>query len=141
MEVNSKTIKVDVEDNSPKVKEAFEDAIKKSLEDCGIKAQGYASAAAPIDTGRLAASITYNWSGRGGFLHNYQASVSKESFTQEVGGVDEFDHSVYIGTNVEYAPYVEVGANGRTPWHYLKNSVANHVNEYKDIIQKVLKKG
>lgn len=136
-----KSISIDIKDNSPKVKEALDAAIKKALEECGIKAQGFASGASPVDTGRLAASVTYNWCGHGGFLHSYVATKSKETFSQDVGGVDESDHSVYIGTNVEYGQYVELGARGRTPSHFLKNSVANHVNEYKDIIQTELKRG
>ena len=135
-----KQINIKVTDNSPKVKEAFEDAVKKALEECGINAQGYASGAAPVDTGRLAGSITYNWCGHGGFLHSYVASKTEEAFSQKVGGVSDSDHSVYVGTNVEYAPYVELGARGRTPQHFLKNAIANHADQYKKIIQTELQR-
>ena len=42
---------------------------------------------------------------------------------------------VYIGTNVEYAPYVELGALGRDPKPYLKPAVENHIGEYQKIIE------
>ena len=72
-----------------------------------------------------------------GFLHEDQDKNGK-GYSQQVGGVGE-ENAVYIGTNVEYAPYVELGANKRHAYHYLKNSVANHISEYKDIIQNAMK--
>ena len=83
---------------------------------------------------------------------------------------DSIDHKVvedkcYIGTNVRYAIYNEMGtgiyiAGGRkTPWsyqdgkgnwhrtrgmapiHFLKNAVANHMKEYAAIVQRFLKGG
>ena len=130
-------IQVEITDNSPFTKEAFEKAVTKALTECGIKAQGYASGSAPVDTGRLAASITYAPKGSMGFLHEYQDKNGK-GYSQQVGGVGD-ENAVYIGTNVEYAPYVELGANKRHAYHYLKNSVANHISEYKDIIQNAMK--
>lgn len=73
------------------------------------------------------------------------------------------DSTVYIGTNTSYAIYHEMGtgkyiAGGRkTPWayqdeegewhwthgvpplHMLKNAVANHINIFKQIIQRIMK--
>lgn len=49
------------------------------------------------------------------------------------------DDSVYIGTNVEYAIYQEMGTSrGITPAHFLKNAVAGHVGDYVKIAQDVL---
>lgn len=78
--------------------------------------------------------------------------------------MNEDEPSVYIGTNVEYAPYVELGTGiyaegggGRpTPWvyqdangnwHYthgqkaqpfLKPAVAEHADKYREIIKNAL---
>lgn len=132
-------VHVEVIDNSDKIKAAAEEQIAAALEACGLKAEGLASenvtAAGRIDTGDLRDRITH--------------TVKKDT--------------VYIGTNVEYAVYHEVGTGiytpgGRqTPWkyvdrhgdehwtrgirpiHFLKNAIVNHLDEYKAIIETHLK--
>lgn len=122
-------------DNSDEVLEAFRQACLRALERCGMKAEGYAKDLAPVDTGNLRNSITH-----------------------EVDG-----NTVYIGTNVEYAPYVELGTGkyypgGRpTPWAYqddngvwhwtagnpakpfIKPAVEDHKRTYRNIIEDELK--
>ena len=58
-----------------------------------------------IDTGRLRNSISYAADGE----------------------------SAYIGTNVEYAPYLELGTKKITAHHYLKRAVTEHKDEYKKL--------
>ena len=41
----------------------------------------------------------------------------------------------YIGTNVEYAPIVELGTSKRKPKPYLKPAIQQHMNEYNDILK------
>ena len=48
-------------------------------------------------------------------------------------------NSVYIGTNVEYAPYVEFGTSKQKAQPYLKPAVTNHIDEYKKIVKSTLK--
>lgn len=46
----------------------------------------------------------------------------------------------YIGTNVEYAPYVEFGTSKHpVPRPFLRNAVTNHQEEYKNIVEGELK--
>jgi len=42
--------------------------------------------------------------------------------------------SAYIGTNVDYGIYVELGTLKMTPSHFLKRAVADHIDEYRNII-------
>ena len=72
-------------DNSKDVLSAFEKAMRNGLTAVGMTAEGHAKKEAPVDTGRL-----------------------RNSIANEV--VDS-EKAVYIGTNVEYAPYVELGAS------------------------------
>ena len=126
-----------VVDNSAEVKQAFEDAIARALEKCGLVAEGYAKKLCPVDTGNLRNSITHQ--------------------------VDEGDNAVYIGSNTSYAPYVELATGiyaegGRpTPWVYqddegkwhwtrgnpaqpfLAPAVKDHQKTYKNIIENELK--
>lgn len=104
-------VTIEVTDNSEIFKDAKDEAIAKALETIGLVAEGYAKRLAPVDTGRLRNSISH--------------------------ARDE--DSAYIGTNVEYAPYVEFGTKRQTAQPYLKPAVLDHVSEYKDIVQQILK--
>ena len=58
----------------------------------------------------------------------------KNSISHAVSG-----DTVYIGTNVEYASYVELGTFRMKPRPFLKNAITNYVDEYKGIIEDGLK--
>lgn len=88
----------------------------KALEIIGGKAESYAKKLCPVDTGNLRNSITHQQ-------------------------MDE--NTEVIGTNVEYAPYVELGhhkTNGGyvAPKRFLRPAAMNHADEYKAIIKRVL---
>ncbi len=98
-------------DNTKEVLEALANAKKRGLEAIGLTAEGYAKKDTPVDTGRLRNSISH--------------TVSNDA--------------AYIGTNVEYAPDVEIGARGRAGVHMLKNAAANHGAEYKKLMEDSVK--
>lgn len=124
-------------DNSRLFREEFESACKRALERCGMQAEGYAKDLVPVDTGNLRNSITHK--------------VAEDE--------------VYIGTNNEYAAYVELGTGKYTQggrpdpwvyqddngnWHhthgqraqpYLKPAVADHKQTYRNIIKDELENG
>ena len=47
--------------------------------------------------------------------------------------------AAYIGTNVEYAPYLELGTKKITAHHYLKRAVTEHKDEYKELAVEAIK--
>ena len=49
------------------------------------------------------------------------------------------DENAYIGTNVEYAPYVEFGTKHMAARPFLRNAVTNYSDDYKRIIEEGLK--
>lgn len=132
---------ITITDNSAEVLAALAARIPVTLEAVGQQAESHAKNVireeSRIDTGRLRDSITHSVSGS----------------------------EVYIGTNLDYAPYHELGTgiyasqgNGRqTPWtyvddkgvwhttrgvkpiHFLKRAASEHTDEYKQIIEKQLK--
>lgn len=105
------------EDNVEDVINAKDEALTRAMEAIGIQAEGHTKTYCPVDTGRLRGSISHQ-SGSG------------------------FDRSVYIGTNVEYAPYMEFGTSkGHKAHHYLQRGIENHLDEYKNILHKFLKSG
>lgn len=132
-------------DNTAQVLDALNNSTEKILTMIGIKAEKYAKALCPVGTPESTGKKGY----RGGTLRN--------SITFQVDG-DE----VSIGSNVEYAPYVELGtgpyfdpppeweqfsAPGGSggghgyvrPRKYLQPAIADHINEYVSIMETELK--
>ena len=124
-------IVVEVIDNSEETIDAKDEAIRRALEAVGIQAEGHAKIKCPVDTGRLKGSISH-----------------------QVGS--GFDSSVYIGTNVEYAPSVEYGHKQQVGRYvpaigkrlkrafvpakpFLKPAIEENLDEYKNIFHKFLK--
>ncbi len=100
------------EDNREAIADAIDRALVAALEEVGLVAEGYAKRACPVDTGRLRNSITHI--------------------------VDEGTRHVIIGTNVEYAPYVELGTRHQKPQPFLKPAANDHASTYKGIFRKHL---
>ena len=98
-------------DNTEEVLSAMEKAIERGLEAIGLTAEGHAKKETPVDTGRLRNSISH--------------------------AVE--DRAAYIGTNVEYAPYVELGAQGRKGVHMLQRAATEHTSEYKKLLEDSMK--
>lgn len=102
-----------MKDNTDEVLSALEKAKKRGLEAIGLTAEGHAKKITPVDTGRLQ-------------LRN---SISHATD----------DEAAYIGTNVEYAPYVELGARGRQGVHMLQRAAAEHTDEYRRLMEDSMK--
>ena len=49
------------------------------------------------------------------------------------------DSAAYVGTNLEYAPYVELGTSKMAERPFLKNAVVNHMDQYNQIIEDALR--
>lgn len=103
-------------DNSELIKNAMFEEIDKAMKTIGIKAEGYAKKnltdKGAVDTGRLRNSVTHT----------------------------NDKNTVYIGTNVEYAPYIEMGTSKMDARPYLGPAITEHADEYKEIIENELKR-
>ena len=97
------------ENNAAQVEAALGSAIAKALTMIGQQAEGYAKMMCPVDTSRLKNSITNQ--------------------------IDMQANAVNIGTNVEYAPYVELGTMRNDPHPYLKPAESEHGEEYRAILK------
>lgn len=82
-----------------------------------------------VRTGRLRASITYATKTEHSDPEENKALQTGD--TKLRGKPDE--DKVYVGTNVEYAPYVEFGTSRMHARPYLKPALENHMDEYKTI--------
>ena len=106
-------------------------ACRRAMTMCGGIAEGHAKDACPVDTGNLRRSISHK---------------------------EPDDFTSVIGTNVKYAPFVELGHHqqpGRfvpaigkrlvrdwvPPKPFLRPAAENHADEYRQIITNELRKG
>lgn len=133
--------KMDVEfiDNSEEIKDNMKNVLLRALEKVGMTAEKYAKRLCPVDTGNLRNSITHR--------------------------VDQEEPAVYVGSDSEYAAYVELGTGKHYPggrptpwvyqdakgnWHwtagnkaqpYLKPAAANYAAQYRQIVEDEMKNG
>ena len=86
---------------------ALEKGKRNALTAIGATAETYAKKATPVDTGRLRNSISHTVDGE----------------------------AAYIGSNVEYAPYVELGTSRAKAHHMLQKAATEHSAEYKRLAE------
>ena len=98
-------------DNTDEVLSKMEKAIERGLEAIGMTAEGHAKKITPVDTGRLRNSISH--------------------------ATD--DEAAYIGTSTSYAPFAELGAQGRKGVHMLQRAATEHTDEYKRLMEDSMK--
>ena len=134
----------DFKDNSEEYKELRDAAIRRGLRAIGMTAETYAKENCPVDTGYARNSITYALSGETADTSSYKANTGKNGEppkTGEYSGTmgDADDNYVAIGSNVEYFPFIEEGARGRTALHVLRKAAADHKDEYKQLLTDSIK--
>lgn len=116
------------EDNSKEAKQAIEKARNKGYLAVGLFLQGISSLLSPVDTGRLRASITFATPEEIGKVG------AKAKGDQPTG---KTDNTLQLGTNVEYAPEMELGRKARP---FLKPAIANNIGKIKEIMAKEMAK-
>ena len=121
---------VEIKSNVKEVLEGLDDAVERALVACGIVAEGHAKFICPVDTGRLRGSIVY-------------ATSTQHSTGEEPAEAGDYTPhgtppkgEVQIGTNVEYAPAVELGTSKRKrkAKPFLRPALENHIKEYERVI-------
>lgn len=103
------------EDNTEEASRGIRRAIDRALEEIGLAAEGYAKRTCPVDTGNLRNSITH--------------------------AVESGEDAVYVGTNVEYAPYVEMGTRRTAARPFLRPAATEHGSTYRSILKRNLEGG
>lgn len=103
------------ENNTKQIQDAINHSVAAALEEIGLAAERFAKRACPVDTGRLRNSITH--------------------------ALNMGEEAVYIGTNVEYASYVENGTSKRSGVYFLRGAAQDHSSYYRGILKKHLENG
>lgn len=133
------------QNNTEEILNALDLASDRALTIIGIKAEKYAKALCPVGTPESTGKKGY----RGGTLRN-SITFNVRSENKEVD----------VGSNVEYAPYVELGTGpqfeappeweqfdapqgsrggrGMRPRHFLRDGIEQHMKEFGQVIKNEL---
>lgn len=143
-----------VENHLGEVKDAMSRAVEKFLTEAGIHLEGEAKYALEmdprrIDTGLLRNSITWALDGEGPAIDSYTADKPRtkggEIESGEYSGTAPSEpngkRALYIGTNVEYAPYVHEGTKKMAPNRFLKNAIELNKDQLKQKMQETMRNG
>lgn len=148
---------IKITDNSGEVMRAFQNQLQIALETVGTQAESHAKQV-------ISDSLVYGKTDLKKYGEKDNSRVDTGRLRNSVAHT-VVQEDVYIGTNLEYAPYHELGtgiyasqAGGRqTPWkykgrdgkwyttrglypiHFLKKAASEHTEEYKKIIEKIMK--
>ena len=108
-----------LEDNRELIQRASDEAINRALAAIGLQIENYARNNAPVDTGALRNSIT------------------SEVLASE--------HAVVVGSNIEYAPYQELGTSRMDACNsgqgFLRPAVEDHIAEFENMALNELQNG
>jgi hypothetical protein len=135
---------------------AVESKLKQAALVIGGMAEGYAkqylTESGAVDTGLLRNSVTYGLEGERTAIDSYKADKGDATGHYD-GKIPQTENGVVLvlGSNVEYAPYIElgtrsraVGANGEglkggiRPRPYIRPALENHRQEYAEAIAQLL---
>lgn len=121
-------VEVTVKSNLPEFKSAFAALYPIALEMIGQAAEANAV--------RHITDVVYNGpEAKSGYVRtgNLRRSISHS--------YDASSGKAYIGTNVYYAPYVELGTKKMAARPYLKPAATEHGDEYRGIIKRIMEIG
>ena len=131
--------------NVERVKKKTREALVLALRKIGLKAESYVMNLAPVDTGFLRNSITHGLGGLNTSKAVYEADDKERN--PAIGKykgrfpVDDENHvTLYVGTNVEYAPYQELGTVKMKAQPYLRPGIESNQAEFEQIIRDELEK-
>lgn len=128
-------------DNTDEVLNALEDAIEQGLEAIGMRAERHAKKDPnmPVDTGLARNSIAHAVSGKGASIKKYKADRGDGKGSYSGTAPNDKEKAVYIGSNVEYFPYIEEGGGNRKAHHVLRRAATEHTEEYKKLMEGSMK--
>ena len=109
-----------LQDNTAYIVQSMDRALAEALDEIGEMVVQRARELCPVDTGRLRNSITHRMGGGGFSFPGMGASVGKE---------------VTVGSNVEYAAYVELGTSKMDAQPFLRPAAEDYAGEYRRVVE------
>lgn len=117
------------EDRTRQAKTMAGNKLKAALTSAAIQLEGEIAIRTPVDTGRLRASISY--------IAPLSRSLNPDDDDKLTGIASE--KAAYVGTNVEYAPYVEYGTRYQKAQPYMRTGFAAAKDDIERIMQREMK--
>lgn len=135
---------VEVVSEIDRTKKKTRAALVLALRKIGLMAESNVMNLAPVDTGFLKNSITHGLGGLNTSKSTYHADdmERKPGYGHYKGRfpVDDANHvTLYVGTNVDYAPYQELGTEKMKAQPFLRPGIEPHQAEFEKVIQDQLK--
>ena len=146
------TTKTEFKDNTRKVQKDIQDSVGVGLTEIAIQLEGEVALRCPVDTGHLRGSISYiapYGSGRYGRESCYRGKRGTRirKGRKIPGKCCEDEHpgtlqgttdkrTAYVGTNVEYAAYVEYGTKHMKAQPYMRTGLAAAIPAMKEIFRR-----
>lgn len=138
---------IQVVSHKREVEKATQNTMKKAAMMIGGTVEGHAKELCPVDTGLLRNSITYALGGEPPKTTEYRSNgndkngkaveVQTGQYTGQAQTDEDGQITVYVGTNVQYAPYQELGAPNINlqPKPFLRPAMENFKMEIEQIIR------
>lgn len=139
-------------DNTAEFQAALKKATERGLKAIGMAAEGNAKREITKKvysrgnndkkyrlTGRLRNSITFAVSGEKANIPSYTTDDGSNGGVYEGTAPEDKGKAVYIGSNVEYAPYVELGTVNMRARPFLRPAATEHAAEYKRLMEESIK--
>lgn len=143
---------IKIHDHTDEVLDEYEEALERALLRVGQSAERYAkeelSRPKPhadgtvrpnVDTGFLRNSITWALSGEASNISEYKADKGDKVGFYSGNAPEDEDKAVYVGTNVDYGPFVELDTSKMNAFPFLKPAATEHTDVYKRIVEDELK--
>jgi hypothetical protein len=134
-----KTNKYTYKDNTKQVLSALDKAKRRGLKAIGMTAEGYAKENTPVDTGLLRNSLAFALDGENPSISSYRSNNGEAEGKYDGKAPKESDDAVFVGTNVEYAPFNELGSRNNTAHHMLQRAATEHTEEYRALMTDSMK--
>jgi hypothetical protein len=128
-------------DNTKEVLEALEKAEERGLESIGMTAERHAKKDPnmAVDTGLARNSIAHAVSGKEASVKEYKADRGKGKGSYSGTAPNDKEKAVYLGSNVEYFKYIELGGQNIDARHVLQRAATEHTDEYKRLMEESMK--
>ena len=125
-------------DNTEEIIKMSREAARKALTEIGLLSERYAKQGCVVDTGLLRNSITFALDGEAAYTGEYKADRGGKTGAYSGAAPKEGagSNAVYVGSNVEYAPYVELGTSKQKAKPFLRPAIQDHSGEFEAVVKK-----